>query len=155
MIEFYSTLFSDLVSLAVCVNLKKHFSVEDFYGLILCFVIHVLAATCVKMCYSKHWLMCWRFPQNTLRRFLLNECEPKCTLYTNSLIIFSVYNHITYVFVDRHVMDCTKKLIWQPIMYVKLAINLTRISGAQIQSFCHSPFNRDRFDTALLLTTNP
>jgi len=44
-------------------------------------------------------------------------------------------------------MDCIKRLILQPIMYVKLVINLTRISVAQIHSSCHSPSNRDRFDT--------
>jgi hypothetical protein len=41
-------------TLVVCTNLKKCFSVENFYGLILCFFMYALTATCRKICYSKH-----------------------------------------------------------------------------------------------------
>lgn len=137
------------LSLLDCINLKKYCSSEDlcshviisFVCLSSCLYKLVLFKTLIGQCPEDA-------PQDTLRRlsFKWLRTQRHCIQKYNSLIVFSVCNLITYVFVDRHVMDCTNKLIWQPFTYVKLVINLTRISGAQIQSFCHSPSSKDRFD---------
>lgn len=39
-------------TLVAYINLKKCFSVEHFYGLILCFVVYALTSACVNMCHS-------------------------------------------------------------------------------------------------------